>query len=113
MGNTKTITITRRTRLGYGCTSQVERSSSGLRIATPREEVRLTPRTLRARRPELLRAIGVTGGGSCDYREALFVNGARVVEPRASWLDALALLTTRSDGRFLADAVTVTVEVAS
>lgn len=100
---TSTITITRSTRLGYGCTSRPEQ---GLRIAAPEQRWTGTPRTVREARSERLRSIGVTGGGSCEYREALFVGGRRVVESyRGEALDALAMLC---DG--IATEATLTVE---
>lgn len=90
---TSTIAITRSTRLGYGCTSRPEQTATGLRIAAPEQRWVGTPRTVREARSERLRSIGVTGGGSCDYREALFVGGRRVVESyRGEAFDALAML---------------------
>jgi hypothetical protein len=90
---TSTITITRYTRVGYGCTSRPEQTPAGLRIAAPEQRWTGTPRTVREARSERLRSIGVTGGGSCEYREAYYVGGRRVVESyRGETSDALAML---------------------
>lgn len=78
-----TVTITKKTRLGYGATSKPERApGGGMRIEQPREKVSgLTPKTLLDRRAAMLRSVGVVGGGGTSYREAIFVKGRRVVSP--------------------------------
>lgn len=102
---TTRITITRSTRLGYGCTSLPEQGPHGLRITAPAQRWLGTPRTVREARAERLRSIGVTGGGSCDYREALFVGGRRVVETYTGEMwDALAMLC---DGTSSTETLTV------
>jgi hypothetical protein len=76
---TTTATITRSTRIGYGCTSRPEQTATGLRIATP-EQTRsgLTARTLLAQRADALRSVGVVGGGGTSHREAVYVGGRLV-----------------------------------
>lgn len=76
------ITITRRTRsLGYGVTSHVARDGSSIRRPGC-QTTNLTPRTLLAARPGMVRSVGGNPAGGADgvwYREAVFVGGKRVI----------------------------------
>lgn len=114
MNTTKTVTITRRTRnLGFGSTSQPVRDAcGGLKIDSVDrpDRVGTVAQMIRAWESAAARNSGH------DWRKAFFVGGCRVVE--ADVLTDLQMLVTRYRGvgesasRYLADSVTLTVEVS-
>jgi hypothetical protein len=104
---TTTVTVTRRTRtLGYGSTSQPVRGRHGLEIDTvDAPDVTGTARQVIDAHQEAARR-----NSGHDWRGAFFVGGRRVVGDRTLVLADLDQLITRDGSRYMADAVTLTVE---
>lgn len=100
---TITITITRRSRITYGCTS----IARGGQIEAPTPQWTGTPgQLLKGVRTSLLRCAGLFPGSGLYFRERLWVGGRRVTTLRDDWLDAIERLVEKLDDE-------VTLEVAS
>lgn len=72
-----TLTITARTRIGFGCTTMAEQTPAGLRVAAPTFAAEFgTVRTIQDRARAYRRCVGADGG--TFSRDGWWVRGRRV-----------------------------------
>ena len=92
MSKPATLTITARTRIGFGCTTHTEQTPAGLRVAEPTFVAETgTVRTIQDRARAYRRCIGADGG--TFSRDGWWVRGCRVDAEDIS--DAIYDIVTR------------------
>lgn len=86
------MTVTRRSRLGAGATSQVVQTPTGLVLDRPEQSMTGTPRQILDALPALERSVGGSPSGGCDVAFGLFIKGRRCAASSQYWMDELQQL---------------------